>query len=399
MGGAGRLDHQAAAVAHVGQVAKQSQAFNKGLALRPAALEVKAEHRASAARQQPLRQRMAAVALQQRVAHPSHQRLLVEEFHHPNGVAHMARHAQRQGFNTLQDQPGRVRAQAGAKVAQALAPGPQQEGAHGRLLGEDHVVKTFIGRTELGETVRSAPVKRAAVHHHAANHRAVAAQKLGGRVVDQVGPVIKRLHQPGRSQGGVHQQGHARLVCNSRHGGDVEHIQTRVAHGLAKKKFGVGAYGGAPAIDIAGFDKGGLDAKAAQGVVQQVLRAAVERRGGDDVRARAHQRGHTQVQRRLPAGSGDGANAAFKRRHPLLQHRVGGVADARVDMASTLQVEQRGRVFARLEHKRSTQVDRYGARASGRVGCGAGMQGERVKTRIRVTRHRVIALSLEEFVG
>jgi hypothetical protein len=27
------------------------------------------------------------------------------------------------------------------------------------------------------------------------------------------------------------------------------------------------------------------------------------------------------------------------------------------------------------------------------------MQGERVKTRIRVTRHRVIALSLEEFVG
>ena len=113
-----------------------------------------------------------------------------------------------------------------------------------------------------------------------------------------------------------------------------------------------GAHGGAPAVDVAGFDEGGLDAEAAHRVVQQVLRAAVQRRGGHDVRARAHQRGDGQVQRRLAAGGGDGADAAFQRRDALLQHRIGRVADAGVDVAGAFQVEQRLRVFAGLEDER-----------------------------------------------
>ena len=197
MGGAGGVNHQAAAVADVGQVAEHLEAFDKGLPLGPAALEVKAEHRTGAARQQPLRQRVAGVALQQRVPDPRHQRLTAEERHHLLGIAHMARHAQRQGLNALQDQPGRVRTQAGAKVAQALAPCPQQKGAHGGLLGEHHVVKAFIRGAELGKAVRGTPVERAAVDHDTANHGAVAAQELGGRVVDQVGTMVKRFHQPG----------------------------------------------------------------------------------------------------------------------------------------------------------------------------------------------------------
>jgi hypothetical protein len=127
-------------------------------------------------------------------------------------------------------------------------------------------------------------------------------------------------------------------------------------------------HGGAPAVDVAGLDEGGVDAEAAQRVVQQVLAAAVQRGAGHDVAARAHQRGNGQVQRGLAAGRGNGADAAFERGHALLQHGVGRVADAAVDMAGALQVEQRGRVVAGLEHERGAQVDGHGARAGGGVG-------------------------------
>jgi len=105
------------------------------------------------------------------------------------------------------------------------------------------------------------------------------------------------------------------------------------------------------------------------------------------VRTRAHQRGDAQMQRCLAAGGGNRANAAFKSRHPLLQHRVGRVADARVDVTGTLQVEQRGRVVARFKDKRGGQVNRHGACACGRVGRSACVQGQRVKARVRVARH------------
>ncbi len=68
-----------------------------------------------------------------------------QELHHLFGVAHVAFHAQRQGLNALQDQPGAVRAQAGAKVAQALAARAQQEGAPVAFFGEHHVVKAVVG--------------------------------------------------------------------------------------------------------------------------------------------------------------------------------------------------------------------------------------------------------------
>ena len=54
-----RMDHQRAAVADVGQVREELQRLDERRALRARALEVEAEHRAAAARQQPLRQRMA----------------------------------------------------------------------------------------------------------------------------------------------------------------------------------------------------------------------------------------------------------------------------------------------------------------------------------------------------
>jgi hypothetical protein len=148
-----------------------------------------------------------------------------------------------------------------------------------------------------------------------------------------------------------------------------------------------GPDGGLPAVQVVRLDEGGVDAEAAHRVVQQVLRAAVQRGAGDDVRAGAHQRRHAQVQRGLAAGGGDGADAAFQRRHPLLQHRVGRVADAAIDVAGALQVEQGGGVVARLEDERRGEVDRHGARAGRRVGGGAGVQRKGVESGVGIAWH------------
>ena len=245
------------------------------------------------------------MALQQRVADARHERLAGQELDHLLGVAHVALHAQRQRLDALQDQPGGVRAHAGAEVAQAFAPRAQQEGADGGFLGEHHVVEAVVGLAQLGEfaAAERVPVEAAAVHHHAADHRAVAAQELGGRVVDQVGAVLERLHQPGRGEGRVHQQRHAGLVGDRAHRGNVQHVQARVAHGLAEEAAWCSGRIAARQPSMSpGLTKVVVDAEAAQRVVQQVLRAAVQRGAGHDVRAGAHQRGNAQVQRGLAAG-------------------------------------------------------------------------------------------------
>ncbi|MPN59839.1 hypothetical protein SDC9_207561 [bioreactor metagenome] len=137
-------------------------------------------------------------------------------------------------------------------------------------------------------------------------------------MVNQVGTQFQGLDEPGRGQGGVHQQRHACVVGYLRDGRNVKHVQPRVAHGLAKEQARAGPHGGAPGIQVAGRYEGGFDAEAAQREVQQVVRATVQRRAGHDVPARAHQRGDGQVQRSLATGRGDGAHAAFQRRDALL---------------------------------------------------------------------------------
>ena len=248
MRGAGWVNHQAAAIAHIGQVAEDLERFYESATLCACALDVKAEHRACAFGQQLLRQHVAGVGGQHGVAHAAHQRVLGQKLHHRLRVAHVPRHAQGQGFDALQNQPSGVRAHARAKVAQALAPRTQQKRTHRGFFGKHHVVKASVRLGEFGEFVIRSPVKTAAVNHHTANHRAVATQKFGGGVHHQISAQLQGFHQPRWRQRRIHQQGHTGLMRNAAHLRDVQHIHARVAHGLAEKQFGVGAHRSTPSI-------------------------------------------------------------------------------------------------------------------------------------------------------
>ncbi len=168
---------------------------------------------------------------------------------------------------------------------------------------------------------------------------------------------------------------------------DVEHVQAGVAERLAEQQFRVGADRGAPCVDVARLDERGLDAEARQRVVQQIVAAAVERAGGHHVRAGTGQRGDRQMQGGLAAGGGDRADAALQCGDAFLEHRIGRVADAAVDVARALHVEQRCRVVAVLEHERGAQMYRYCACTGCGVGCGSGMQSQGVESRIAVAGH------------
>jgi len=330
---------------------------------------------------------MVRVAFQARVGDAFHSLVGNEEIHQLAGVFHMALHAQGQGFDALQDLEGVHGAHAGAEVAQAFASGPQQEGGDGGFLGEVHAVEAVVGLGQGGEFTRGFPIEIARIHQHAADSGAVAAEELGGGVEDQVGAVLEGLQQVGAGEGGIHQQGQAVFVGQGGDTGNVQHVQARVAQGLAEEQAGVGADGGAPGIHVPGGNEGGLDAEAAQGVVQQVVAAAVEGTGGDDVAAGPHQGGHGQVHGGLAAGGGDGADAAFQGGDALLQHRHGGIGNAGIDVTGPFHVEEGGGLVGILEDEGGGQVDRGGAGAVLRVGHLAGVQGQGVEGVAVLTGH------------
>jgi hypothetical protein len=176
------------------------------------------------------------------------------------------------------------------------------------------------------------PVELAAVDQQPADDGAVAGQELGRRVEDEVGAMVERLHQPRRREGRIDQQRQAVVVGQRRDGRDVEHVEAGIAERLAEQQPRLRPDRGAPAVDVAGLHEGRRDAEARQRVVQQVVRAAVQRARADDVRAGAGQRADREVQRGLAARRRDRADAAFERRDALLEDRVGRVRDPAVDV-------------------------------------------------------------------
>ena len=115
--------------------------------------------------------------------------------------------------------------------------------------------------------------------------------------------------------------------------------------------------------------------------------AAVKTGGSDDVFARPHQREKRHDLRRMARGTADRADAAFKRGDPLLQDGVGGVGQARIDIADFLQVKERRRVVGIAKDIGRGLVNRRLPRTRGRVRVGTGMDLQRVEMMIGAIGH------------
>ena len=219
-------------------------------------------------------------------------------------------------------------------------------------------MKASIRLSEGWEFARALPVEAAAVNHQATNHNAMPAQKLSGRVKNDISTQIEWPAQVRRGESGVDHQWQAVTVGDLSYCRYVEYFKAGVAQRFAEQQPGIGLDSRSESLRLARVDEGGLDAKARQRVFEQVVGATIERARGDDMRTCTHHSGDGEVTGSLAAGRGNCANAAFKRCYTFFQHGRGGVGDTRVDMPGTLYVKKCCSMVRTLEYIGRGLVDR-----------------------------------------
>ena len=163
------------------------------------------------------RERLVAIARQQRIVHPLDRRMRGQVLRHGQRRFAMPRHAQVQRLDALQQQERGQRRQRRTQRAHRLHPRLHREAEVAEGLVEAHAV---IAARRLGHLRKLAvvPRKLAGLDQHAAHRGAVAAQVFGHRVDDDVGAVLERPAQVRRRQRVVDDQRNAGRVRDRRDG-------------------------------------------------------------------------------------------------------------------------------------------------------------------------------------
>ena len=117
------------------------------------------------------------------------------------------------------------------------------------------------------------------------------------------------------------------------------------------------------------------DAELREGVRKQVVGAAVQSGGRDDVVAGLGNGLNRVADGRHARGHGQRGNAAFQLGHALFEHRVGRVHDAGVDVARDFEVEQVSAVLSVIKRIGDRLINRCGHGLGGGVGFLAAVNG------------------------
>src|SRR6056297_398858 len=141
---------------------------------------------------------------------------------------------------------------------------------------------TGIRAGELRETA-ARPVEPAAVNHRAADAGAMAADKFGQRIADDIRPMLKRLEQYRRSDRVVDDQWNLVLMGDGSDGLEVVDIVLRVTDGFQVNRLGLVIDGRGKILRFGTVDKLDGNAHPLEGVIEQVIGPAVKAAGGDNV--------------------------------------------------------------------------------------------------------------------
>ena len=137
--------------------------------------------------------------------------------------------------------------------------------------------------------------------------------------------------QVGGGYGVVHDQGYTVFVRNLGDGLNVEHVVAGVGHGLAVEELGVGADCGAPCIQVVRvLNEGGFDTEVGEGVLEQVVGAAVHGGRGDHVVTSTGNVQDCVGDSCLTGCQQQRANAAFQGGDTVFDSFLGGVVEASV---------------------------------------------------------------------
>ena len=207
----------------------------------------------------------------------------------------MPLHAQAERLEALGEQPSIEGSDGRAQVAEQLHARLEDEGqvgaecrADAEVTCIDQAVVAGVGLVVVREALGILGiVEVAGVDDRSRDRRAVTADVLRRRVHDDVGAPLDRTDQVGGGDGVVDDEGDADLVSESGDPLDVEDVVLGIGDRLAVERLGIGADRGTPGLKIIGIlDEADLDTELGQGVVEEVVRPAVEARAGDNVIAR-----------------------------------------------------------------------------------------------------------------
>ena len=210
------------------------------------------------------------------------------------------------------------------------------------------------------------------------------ADELGRRMHDDVGPVTEGLRQVRGGEGAVDHQGMLVVMRDCRHSLEIEHVSLGIAQRLGEEGLCVGPDGGAPGFEIIRVvDKGHLDPELGQCVVEEVVGAAVQRRGRHDVPPVLSQIQQCDGLGSLTARHRERRHSPFQGGDPLLEHGLRRIHDPGVDVSELLQAEQSRRMRCVTERVAGRLIDRNCPCPGGRVRYGTGMHLASFKTPIR----------------
>ncbi len=181
--------------------------------------------------------------------------------------------------------------------------------------------------------------------------------------------MLDRAHEIGCAECIVDYERHMMAVSHMSHSVDVEHFGIGVAERLAVHHLGVRLYCRVESVEVGKVDYRMCDSALGQGINNEIECAPVEVVGGNDMVA-----GQQNVFKGICHGSrsrchGQCGHASFEGRHAFLEHVLGGIRQASVDIAFLFQGETVGRALARIKYVRCGLVYRHGAG----IGRGVGM--------------------------
>ena len=135
----------------------------------------------------------------------------------------------------------------------------------------------------------------------------------------------------------VRHAGAARDLRHRRHIGDDA---TGIGDRFGENRLGLRTDGSLERRNVVWIGPDDVPVEVFERVVELIDRAAVKLLGRDELIARLQQTMKDQNLRGVPGCGRHARGAAFERGDALLEHRRGGIADAGVDVAESLQTEQ-----------------------------------------------------------
>ena len=350
VGRGGGMNGEGTGVADVGEVGEEFEALDKLLTGFLAACDLEDDHGAAFAFEVFEVLVVFGVGFEAGKTNRSDAGLVLEVAGDSVGVFAVAFHAQRQGFDALQGDPGVVRRKGGAEVAKRDGAHAQDVGKRGERLGQvvppTQAVVGGVGIIEK-RMFASGPVEGAGVDDDPADAGAVSAEPFGEGVNDDVRPVLDGLAEVGRGEGGVDDEGQAMGVGDAGDRFQVGNLAGGVGDGLAEDGAGFVVNRIGKSLRILGIDKFDGDPEGREDVVELGVAAAVKVAGGDDVVASLG-----EVDDGVEDGGGTGSEgeathfrSAFHEGNALFEDVVGRIHDPRIDVAQLLQGEEIGGVL------------------------------------------------------